>query len=45
MGEGKEYFKFSIRYCVKYYMRLELFLEKTASDMNVIDLFNVLLWR
>ena len=27
MGEGEEFFKFSICYCVKYYILLELFLE------------------
>ena len=31
MVEGEEYFKFSICYCVKYYVRLEIFLENQRN--------------
>ena len=41
MGEGEEYFKFSICYWVKYFMQLELFLKNTTYDMKTIHLFNV----
>ena len=42
-GEGEEYFKFSICYCVNITLEpLEPFLENVTYDMNAIDLFNVL---